>query len=922
MEYFLNNFNITIDLERDKLLSEAGIATLKDRYFLQTEKSAQEVFARSACTFGTNQEHAQRIYDYMSKCYFMASTPILSNAGTKRGMPISCFLSDVDDSMEGILEHHMESGYLASYGGGVGTDWSSLRSAGSSTSRGNTSTGLIPFVKMADTQMLAVQQGSTRRGAYAAYLDISHPEIEEFISLRTAGGSDPSRRCLGTGFHHGVNVPDLFMKAVQAGQKWSLIDPHTREVKKQVDARTLWMEILIKRLETGEPYLYFTDTANSALPKHLADRGYRINASNLCVAPETLILTKEGHKEIAHFVNDTITIWNGEEWSEVTVVKTGENKELIRVTYSDGSSLDCTPEHKFYIQENYYGPSTCISAKDLKSGMKLEKWILPSFDIEEEGPDLGEKFWYSQGFYAGDGVENLNHSWLYFTKFCCQDRLIGSFLEEQCVVDRKTWKHGKMCHKYTVPTNSSIKTRINWLAGYLDADGCVVESTNGQNIQVTSTNRSFLFSIKLMLQLCGVHSSLTFRKEEGNYLLPLNDGSGEYGEFLCKELWLLNINCFGVKQLLNLGLNCSRLVFKEKQDPQRDAARFLTVFSIERTNRISDTFCFSESKRHKGVFNGVCTGQCTEIMLPTNSKRTAVCCLSSVNLEFYDEWKNDKGFIFDVMEFLDNVLEYFITNAPKSMWRAVASAKAERSVGLGTMGFHLFLQKRGVPFESAVAIGLNKGIFKHIQDYCHYANLTLGKMRGEAPDAKDCGLRFSHCMAIAPTASISLICGNTSPSIEPYNANAFDQRTMSGAFLIKNKHLEYILKEHYSFDDEKIKTIWSDIIMHKGSVQHLPWMLIKDKLVFKTAMELDQMWIIEHAAHRQPFIDQGQSVNLFLSPTVHKNILNKLHMEAWTKGLKSLYYLRSEAAKQTVIKPVEDTQVISYDEAMECVSCQ
>jgi len=586
MNYERNGFSVDIDLTRDSNLSEAGVAIMKDRYLLPDEKSPQECFARAACSFATDQKHAQRLYDYASKCWFMFSTPILSNAGTKRGLPISCFLSDVDDSMEGILDHYYESGFLASYGGGIGTNWSRLRPAGSSTSRGNTSTGLIPFVKMADAQMLAVQQGSTRRGAYASYLDVSHPEVEEFLELRTAQGSDLNRRCLGQGFHHGLNIPDAFMRAVQKGTKWPLIDPHTGEVKKEIDARSLWMDILIKRLETGEPYLHFIDTSNQYLPKFLKEKGLKINNSNLC----------------------------------------------------------------------------------------------------------------------------------------------------------------------------------------------------------------------------------------------------------------------------------------------------------------------------------------SEIMLPTSNKRTAVCCLSSVNLEFFDEWKENDQFIKDLMEMLDNVLSYFILHAPIGMWRAIASARQERSVGLGAMGFHLYLQKKQVPFESAVAIAYTRNIFKHIQEKCMSANIFLGLLRGEAPDAKTTNQRFSLMNALAPNANISVLCGNTSPSIEPFNANAFAQVTMSGKFLIKNKELDELLKEGYDLKGEEYDDVWSSIITNGGSVQHLSFMTEQHKDVFKTAMELDQNWIIEHASHRQEFIDQGQSINLFLPPNIHKNDLHKLHYSAWQKGLKALYYLRSA--------PIAKTNTISQTNNKECLACE
>ncbi len=592
MKYTNKDITIDIDLDRDYNLSEAGVAIMKDRYFVSEETSPQHCFARAVTSFASNQEHAQRLYDYASKLWFIPSTPILSNAGTEAGLPISCFLGDVDDSMVGIMEHHTETAHLACKGGGVGGNWSKLRSAGSKTSRGSASTGVIPFIRMMDAQMLAVSQGTTRRGAYAAYMDISHPEVQEFIDIRRVTGTDINRRCLGTGFHHAVNITDSFMKAVEDGAEWNLIDPHTQDVKKTVDARSLWMKLLTTRLETGEPYLHFIDTANRALPQFLKDKGLKINNSNLCI----------------------------------------------------------------------------------------------------------------------------------------------------------------------------------------------------------------------------------------------------------------------------------------------------------------------------------------EIELPTSPDRTAVCCLSSVNLEFYNDWKENPLFIKDVMEFLDNVLSYFIDKAPKQFWRATTSAKMERSVGLGTMGFHLYLQKSGIPFESALATSKNRQIYQHLEAATLAASKELAVERGEAPDAEGTGLRFSHRMAIAPNASTAILCSNTSPSIEPYSANAFVQRTMSGDFLIKNKELDRLLQDQYGLTGQALADTWSSITVNNGSVQHLDFLSNWHKDVFKTALELDQMWIIEHASVRQEYIDQGQSVNIFLRPDIHKSALHNIHKAAWAKGLKGLYYCRSSAIAKVQAVTVSKPQQGAED--TECLSCQ
>jgi len=574
---------ILINFERDKLLSEAGIATMKDRYLVPGEEYPQEAFARAACAFSSSNAHAQRLYDYVSKCWFMFATPLLSNGGTDRGLPISCFLNQTDDSIVGLGNHYAENLLLSTSGGGIGTDWSLVRSVNTATSKGNKTTGIVPFIKTADSLIQASWQGSTRRGALAVNLRIDHPEIEEFIEIRKPTG-DANRRSLNV--NNAVAVTDVFMEAVEKGERWDLIDPHTKLKVKDVDARDLWMKILATRVATGEPYIFFIDAANRALNPSLKVKGHLINTTNLC----------------------------------------------------------------------------------------------------------------------------------------------------------------------------------------------------------------------------------------------------------------------------------------------------------------------------------------TEIMLPTNPDRTAVCCLSSVNLEYYDDWKDHPYFIHDLMEMLDNALEVFIKKAPEGMWRAVESARNERSVGLGAMGFHLYLQKKGIPFESGLASSRNRVIFFDLQSKCISANITLGDLRGNAPDIEGTGMRFSHMNALAPNASSSVICANTSPSIEPYAANAYTLKTSSGVFLIKNKAFDKLLKEKYKKSEKEVDEIWNSVIVNEGSVQHLDFLEPADKDVFKTAREIDQHWIIDHAASRQPYIDQGQSVNLFLSPTISKSDLRALHKAAWTKGLKSLYYVRSSSSLKT--------ETISRVKEGGCLSCE
>ena len=582
-----------INYERDELLTDFGKTTLKDRYLLPEETSPQEGFMRAAKAFSDNDEMAQRIYDYASKLWFMYSTPVLSNAGSKRGMPISCFLNYVGDSREGLTGHYTENAWLASVGGGIGGYWGDIRSDGTQTSGGSQSSGSIPFLHVVDSEILAFSQGKTRRGSYAAYMDISHPEIIEFLEMRKPSGGDVHRKCLN--LHHGVNISDDFMQLIDNCIKeptyddsWNLIDPHTKAVVRTVSARDLWLKILETRVATGEPYVSFIDTVNDALPETQKKLGLKVNHSNLC----------------------------------------------------------------------------------------------------------------------------------------------------------------------------------------------------------------------------------------------------------------------------------------------------------------------------------------TEITLATDENRTAVCCLSSVNLEKYDEWKNNSLFIPDLIRFLDNVLQYFIDKAPDELFRAKFSANSERSLGLGAMGFHAYLQSRGIAFEGALAKSLNMKIFKSIKEQAVEESKRLAVKRGEAPDMEGTGMRNAHLLAIAPNASSSIICGTTSPSIEPYRANAYVQKTMSGSFLVKNKYLEKLL-EKKGINTEKM---WTSILANRGSVLHLKELSDNEKDIFKTAIEINQQWIIEHASDRQKHICQGQSVNVFVPADVNIKELHDIHMLAWKKKLKTLYYCRSEAIKRAelVSKKVERTIIPEAD----CLACE
>jgi len=597
-------FTITTDDSRDALLTEFGKETLTDRYLLPGE-SYQDLFARVADAYADDQDHAQRLYDYISKLWFMPATPVLSNGGTNRGLPISCYLNSVSDSLEGIVNTWNENVWLASRGGGIGTYWGQVRGIGEPVGLNGKTSGIIPFVRVMDSLTLAISQGSLRRGSAACYLDVSHPEIEEFLEIRKPSG-DFNRKALN--LHHGVLLTDAFMEAVRDGAEWELKSPKDGSVRGKVDARSLFQKLVETRLATGEPYIVFSDTVNRMMPKHHRELGLKVSTSNLC--------------------------------SEIT---------------------------------------------------------LPT------------------------GVDHLG-----------------------------------------------------------------------------------------------------------------ND-------------------------------------------------------------------------------------------------RTAVCCLSSLNLEKWDEWNSDKVFIEDVMRFLDNVLQDYIDRAPPEMARAKYSASRERSVGLGVMGFHSFLQSKNVGLESAMAKAWNLRMFKHINARANEASMLLAKERGPCPDAEEMGVmeRFSCKMAIAPTASISIICGGTSACIEPIPANIYTHKTLSGSFVVKNPYLEKLLASK----SKDSNNVWNSILERGGSVQHLDFLSPEEKAVFKTSFEIDQRWLLEFAADRAPFIDQAQSLNLFIPADVDKWDLMMLHFQAWEKGIKSLYYLRSKSvqragfaggveADNTPDAPKIELSAGEGTDYEECLSCQ
>jgi len=926
---------IIIDYSRDKEITEQGLALLTGKGFYKKdyETSPQQGLARaSTCYSFGDYDFAQRIYDYSSKGWFtFAGAPLINaveanwpsfsedqfkQAGdwlesnvTPTGMPINCFLSLIPDTKEGLVQTREETAWLSMMGGGIGI-YSGNRSPD------DKSTGVLAHLRGYDADALSYKQTQSKRGSIASYLDIDHPEIMSFLSMRDPVGGDMNKKCFN--LHNAVNITDSFMEKVIKNEDYELIDPKHGNTGNYLNAREVFEEVVERRFETGEPYIMFKDTVNKGIPSWITHPLYNVSQSNLCVAPETQVLTDVGYTPIQDLEGQSVNIWNGEEFSNVVVHKTGSDQELIEVKTNFGHSIECTPYHKFYITEDYKGNIVERRACDLKKGDKLIKFELPTIEGSKT-LDLA----YTNGFFSADGTCNkgYNFIYLYNEKMKLKEFIKGvtSWSDSTSGQVRSISNSIKgLKEKFFVPNSEyTIESRLEWLAGYMDGDGTVARLGTNHSLQCCSIELNFLKDMQLMLQTLGVDSKLTHGHAEGNRMLPANDGSGDSKEYWCQETYRLLINSNGLYTLSLLGFKTNRLKWAHRK-PQREASRFICVDEVVDNGRRDDTYCFTELKRGMGMFNGVLTGQCSEIVLRTSTKRSAVCCLSSLNLEKYDEWK-DTNIVADLVRMLDNVLEYFIKLAPNVVERAIYSAYKERAIGLGTLGWHSYLQSKMIPFEGGgfgSAIQETHKIYKDIKKKGVAESLRLGGLRGQADDCYGSGMRNSHIFAIAPNATSSSRVG-TSPSIEPWSSNAFNAQGRAGSFLIRNKHLEKLLEEKGYNNSE----IWKSILINGGSVQHLDILNDHEKKVFKTASEIDQLWVIEQAAARQEYICQSQSVNLAVTQDISKQELVNIHITAWLKKLKTLYYCRSDGVgKATVSTAVKGEAVDLMDN--DCISCE
>lgn len=907
-----------------KWLNEIARAFLNKGYLpegITAEERVQQIaeaFEGNLTRMGMDKEQAstiaEKFYTYFQKGWYSMSSPVWANYGLQRGLPVSCFGCVPEDNMEDIIEAMGETAeqarfsrfnnyadfeaiYESNYpspssylnetsqlirgGGGTSGYFGKLRERGAPISSGGFTHGAVHFMQAFQSLANIISQSNVRRGFFSPYLDADHPDIDEFLDIGTEGSEIQNMTT-------GVVVSDKFMKDVEKGNG---------------DARKIWAKILKRRSELGYPYIMFGDNANNNKPEWYADMP--ILASNMCVAPETKILTREGYVEIGNLDGENVSVWNGKEFSNVTVVKTGENQKLLKVTTSTGQTLEATPYHKWYLADG-----TEIRTGELKPGMKLQKFDLP---VLKNSFSHRVKNAYAQGFYSGDGceVDGKARVYLYGEKQSLlpqfSDCIFGN-LTIQEDFNRIYFKASLNPNKSFVPYGDyDYYDKLRWLAGLFDSDGCVLNNNGSPQVQVASVNQKFLQDVQLMLQTLGCKSSISKVRDEGEYYLPKNDGGGDKELYPCQTVYRLNVSTHSLNILLMLGLRTFRLDLSECKKTNREASRFVVVESVEDLGRVDDTYCFNEPVRHMGMFNGLLTGQCSEIMLPSNPKETFVCVLSSMNLLHYDDWK-DTDAVEILFYFLDTVNEEFVRKGSKMPFiqRAVRFASRHKALGLGVLGWASYLQSNMIAFESREAAKLNYEIFELLDEKTKKASRQLAQWFDESPVTRGTGYRNATRMAIAPTKSSSAILGQVSPSIEPYWSNYYIYDLAKIKMTFKNPYLEALLEER----GMNTRTVWKQIGDADGSVQHLDGLTPEEKEVFKTFAEIRSKSVIDQAAARQDFIDQGQSLNLMIDPSLSAKEVNALVFYAWELGIKALYYQHGINAAQAAARNLN------------CVACE
>lgn len=858
----------------------AGWQLFKEKYLYETDRAVRGQFERIAKTAAKHvpmmKEAEQKFFDMLWNGWLSPSTPVLANMGTDRGMPVSCSGTVATDSVDGFYSNLHEVAMLTKYGFGTATDLSSIRPRGSKISVGGKASGVIPVIKEHIGAMRNVAQGTARRGAWAAYLDIEHGDFREVADFVMAEPDD----C-----NIGWTIKQSFIDKLNSGDR---------------EAHERFQRAMKVKLVTGKGYFFFVDKANAKRPQMYKDHGLTINNSQLCVAPETLILTTEGYQPIADFENEEVEIWNGKEFSKVTVKKTGENQKLIKVVTNSGFELECTPYHKFYVAvrggDNWTGTKIFEKrAHELEAGDKLIKSDFPIIDGADE-----LEFAYANGFYTADGCleKSGQRIYLYHGKRKLEPEFNGLitkwYVQED--VNRQYGTTNKLKQKFFVPTaNYSVKSKVEWLAGFLDGDGVVCRNGNTQSIQASSINKNFLLEVQLMLQTLGVSSKVTKMSDEGVRELPANDGTGNKKDFYCQTSWRIMFGQTGIVTLQSLGFNPRRLELTNHQ-PNRECSQFVKVTEVIDEGRCDDTYCFTEPKRGMGVFNGILTGQCSEIMLFNDEKHTYTCVLSSMNAARYEEWKNTDAPYWATV-FLDCVAEEFIQKAKgvRGLEKAVRYTEKGRSLGLGLCGLHTLFMQKMIAFESFDAHLLSQEISANIVNKATRASEDMAKKLGEPEWCKGYGVRNTHLIAIAPTKSTALLMGGISEGINPDPAMSFTQTTAAGEVDRTNPVLLELMKRKGVYTKKHIQ----DITDKQGSVQHVGWLTEEEKAVFKTAFEINQKAVLRMASARSTFIDQWQSLNLFFAADEDPSWIAEVHKEAFEDpNILALYYIYTQAGVQ------------------------
>ncbi|ASV44443.1 rNDP reductase alpha subunit-like protein [Salicola phage SCTP-2] len=843
---------------------------------------------------------AEKFYDYMSRGWISLSTPVWTNFGKERGMPISCFGSYIGDSISEISYASSEVALMSKLGGGTSGYFGDIRGRGSDISDNGYTSGSVHFMELFQSVTDVVSQGSARRGRMATYLPLRHYDANEFLDIGTEGHPVQSMTT-------GVTVDDEWFKDMMDGNS---------------EKRQLWAKTLRRRSEVGFPYIMFEDNMNRNRPQVYKDKQMRIKNSNLCVAPETKILTDAGYQTIEELDGQKVNVWNGHEFSETTVYKTGSDQKLLKVVTDSGFELECTPYHKFYVMDGYKNV-TMKRAHELEAGDKLIKHNLPIIEGENELEHA-----YANGFYSGDGCDTKQGKriYLYGEKRKLKDSFGDIFKnwKVQDDFDREYGHSDVLQDKYFVPVeNYTVKSKLNWLAGYCDADATVTTvDGKSQTLQICSIEKQFLKDIQMMLQTIGIKSKLTKNQESRYENMPKNDGSGEKALYLRQSTYRLLFGRSEINKMIDMGFAPNRINFND-HIPNRDATRFVKVANVHDEGRYDDTYCFEEPKRGMGMFNGILTGQCSEIALPVNEMESFVCVLSSINLKHYDEWKHT-DLVETMIYFLDATITEFLQKLESRknsenhqdrltfdfMERAYNFAKNHRALGLGVLGWHSYLQSNMISFASQEAMEKTDEIFSLMDEKSLKATKELAEKYGEPSVLKGYGQRNTTRLAIAPTTSSAFILGQVSQSIEPLMSNYYIKDLAKLKAEIKNPYLKAILKER-GYDNAEV---WDSIAEKDGSVQHLTHILFEhERDVFRTFREIDMYAIINQAAIRQEYLDQTQSLNLMIDNNYSPKDINALMIHAWEMGICTLYYQHSVNAAQEFSRK---------ETASNCVSCE